>query len=154
MPSCTQSGWSSCMSLCPRRYASPCSLIQTILLQPAFTEIWKAPRAPIGLQIQFHQATGIGENDAAFATLARGRPDATYVAGDSLFVTRRVHLARSSIRPGFPATFSTREYSEAGGLMSYGSNLVDAYRQVGGYAGRILKGEKPAACAASFPFRC
>src|SRR5262245_45893960 len=94
-----------------------------------------------GLQIQLHQATSIREIDAAFATLARERPDAIYVAGDSLFVPRRVHLANSSIRHGLPATFSTREYSEAGGLMSYGSNLGDAYRQVGVYAGRILKGE-------------
>ena len=98
----------------------------------------------MGLQIQLHQATSIREIDAAFATLARERPDAIYVAGDSLFVSRRVHLANSSIRHGFPATFSTREYSEAGGLMSYGSKVADAYRQVGVYAGRILKGEKPA----------
>jgi putative tryptophan/tyrosine transport system substrate-binding protein len=114
---------------------------------PAAASIYRdlegAARA-IGLQIQLHQATSVREIDAAFATLARERPDAIYVAGDSLFVTRRVHLANSSIRHGFPATFSTREYSEAGGLMSYGSNLVDAYRQVGVYAGRILKGEKPA----------
>src|SRR5262245_16417077 len=111
---------------------------------PATASIYRdlegAARA-IGLQIQLHQATSVREIDAAFATLARERPDAIYVAGGSLFVTRRVHLATSSIRHGFPATFSTREYSEAGGLMSYGSNLV---RQVGVYAGRILKGEKPA----------
>src|SRR5262249_10638737 len=91
----------------------------------------------IGLQIQLHQATSIREIDAVFATLARERPDAIYVAGGFLFVTRRVHLATSSIRYGLPATFSTREYAEAGGLMSYGSNLGDAYRQVGVYAGRI-----------------
>src|SRR5262245_44407005 len=106
-----------------------------------YKDLEVAARA-IGLQIQLHQATSIREIDAAFATLARERPDAIYVDGGSLFVTRRVHLANSSIRHGFPATFSTREYSEAGGLMSYGSNLGDAHRQVGVYAGRISQGRE------------
>lgn len=81
---------------------------------------------------------------AAFSTFARERPDALFVGGDALFTSRRVQLATLTARYAIPATFSARELVEAGGLMSYGSNLTDAYRQVGVYVGRILSGAKPA----------
>jgi ABC-type uncharacterized transport system substrate-binding protein len=79
-----------------------------------------------------------------FATVVRERPDALFVGPSSLFVGRRVQLVHLASRHAIPATYAQREYAEIGGLMSYGSNVLDAYRQVGVYAGRILKGAKPA----------
>jgi putative ABC transport system substrate-binding protein len=98
----------------------------------------------LGLQMQVLKASTSGEIDAAFATFARERPDALFVGGENLFLNRRVQLAHLATRYAVPATFSSREYSEAGGLMSYGSNITDAFRQFGAYTGRILKGTKPA----------
>jgi putative ABC transport system substrate-binding protein len=97
-----------------------------------------------GLQTQVLNASTSRDLDAAFAVLSRERPDAVFVVGDAFFNSRRVHLANLTVRHALPAAFSQREIVEAGGLMSYGSNILDAYRQVGVYAGRILKGEKPA----------
>jgi putative ABC transport system substrate-binding protein len=98
----------------------------------------------MGLQVQVLNASTNQEITAAFATFARERPDAVFVGGDALFTSRRVQLATLAARYAIPATFSVRELVEAGGLMSYGGNLTDAYRQVGVYVGRILKGAKPA----------
>jgi putative ABC transport system substrate-binding protein len=98
----------------------------------------------IGLQTQIVGATTIGEIDGAFATLARERPDALFVASNQFFFSRRVQFATLTARDKIPATYSNREYVAAGGLMSYGTNTVERYRQVGLYVGRILKGEKPA----------
>jgi ABC-type uncharacterized transport system substrate-binding protein len=98
----------------------------------------------IGLQIQVLNASTSREIDAAFAALARERPDALLVGSDLLFTTRRVQMSLQAMRHAIPATYSLREAVEAGGLMSYGSNLTDALRQVGVYTGRILKGAKPA----------
>ena len=98
----------------------------------------------LGLQIEFFKASTSGEIDSAFATLVRERPDALLVAGDGFFTTRRVQLAALAARHALPATYSTRESAEVGGLMSYGTSLTDAYRQIGAYTGRILKGENPA----------
>jgi putative ABC transport system substrate-binding protein len=98
----------------------------------------------LGLQIQILNASTIGEIDAAFATLARERPDALFVAGDGFFSDRRGQLATLTARQGIPATYTNRNYVAAGGLMSYGTDFVDTYHQVGVYTGRILKGAKPA----------
>ena len=98
----------------------------------------------MGLQIQILNASSSSEIDAAFATLARERPDALFVGAGLFFTSRRVQLVALGDAPQIPATYTTREYVEAGGLMSYGASLTDAYRQVGVYAGRILKGAKPA----------
>jgi putative ABC transport system substrate-binding protein len=106
-------------------------------------EIEPAARA-IGLQIQVLNATTSREIDTAFATIVRDRPDALFVGNDAFFNARRVQLALLAGRHGVPAILSDREFAEAGGLMSYGSNIVDVYRQIGVYAGRILKGAKPA----------
>ena len=98
----------------------------------------------MGLRIRILKARTSAEIGAAFASLARERPDALFVAGGFLFSTRRVQLAHLATRYALPATYSDREYAEVGGLMSYGSDLKEAYRQVGVYTGRILKGAKPA----------
>ena len=106
-------------------------------------DVEPAARA-MGLQIQVLNASTSREIDAAFATFVRERPDALFVGGDPFFTSRRVQLVHLAARHAVPATYSSREYAEAGGLMSYGTNITDAYRQVGVYAGRILKGAKPA----------
>jgi putative ABC transport system substrate-binding protein len=83
------------------------------------------------------------EIDAAFATLVPERPDALFVAPDGFFTSRRVQLAALAARHALPATYSVRDFVDVGGLMSYGASLTDTYRQLGGFAGRILKGAKP-----------
>ena len=98
----------------------------------------------IGLQIQIFNAATIGEIDTVFAGFAHERPDALFLAGDSFFVDRRVQFAILMARDRIPATGAESEFVKAGGLMSYGTDLAETCRQVGNYAGRILKGEKPA----------
>ena len=106
-------------------------------------DVEAAARA-MGLQIQVFNASTSREIDAAFATFVRERPDALFVGPDPFFNSRRVQLANLASRHALPATYSVRDYAEVGGLMSYGANIADAYRQVGVYTGRILKGAKPA----------
>lgn len=98
----------------------------------------------IGLQVQFLTASTSREIDAAFAIIGRDRPDAIYVGQTPFLNARRVQLAQLAARYMVPASYSGREFPEVGGLMSYGSDIADAYRQVGIYAGRILKGAKVA----------
>jgi len=98
----------------------------------------------LGLQIQILNASTIGEIDAAFATLARERPDALFVTGDAFFVSRRGQLATFTAVNKIPAAYVSRDYVAAGGLMSYGTDLADMFHQVGVYTGSILKGAKPA----------
>jgi putative ABC transport system substrate-binding protein len=98
----------------------------------------------MGLQIHLLDASTSGEINAAFASFAQQRPDALFVAGDPLFSSRRVQLVHLATRHAIPSIFPNRESVEIGGLMSYGPNMRDAYRLAGTYAGRILKGAKPA----------
>jgi putative ABC transport system substrate-binding protein len=98
----------------------------------------------MGLQIQVLNASNSREIDAAFATLVRERPDALLVASGAPFTSRRIQVTQLTARHAVPAIYSWRQYAEVGGLMSYGVSLTDAYRQVGIYAGLILKGAKPA----------
>jgi len=98
----------------------------------------------MGLQIQVLNASTSREIDAAFATFVRERPDAVFVSLDPFLNSRRAQLVNLASRHAVPATFSNRDFAEIGGLMSYGANIADAYRQVGIYAGRVLKGAKPA----------
>jgi putative tryptophan/tyrosine transport system substrate-binding protein len=98
----------------------------------------------MGLQIQLLNASTNREIDAAFATLARERPDALFVGGDAFYTVRRVQLAQLATLHKIPAIYAAREHAEAGGLLSYGTSFADTYRQLGVYAGRILKGAKPA----------
>ena len=98
----------------------------------------------IGLQIQILNATTIGEIDAVFATFARDRPNALYVAPDGFFYSRRGQFATLAAVNKIPAAYWDRDIVAAGGLMSYGTDAVDTFRQVGVYTGQILKGAKPA----------
>ena len=98
----------------------------------------------MGLQIQVLNASTSRDIDAAFATFASERPDALFVSSGPFFTNRRVQLAHLAARHTMPAIHGARAYPEVGGLMSYGTSLTDAYRQAGVYAGRILKGAKPA----------
>jgi putative ABC transport system substrate-binding protein len=97
----------------------------------------------IGLQIQVFNASNSREIDESFASLVREGPDALLMGVGPLFVSRRFQLTHLATRHALPAIYSQRQYTEVGGLMSYGPNLADAYRQMGVYAGRILKGSKP-----------
>jgi len=122
-----------------------------VLLNPASASVTKTVQqimqeaAPtIGLQIQILNATTMGEIDAAFATIELERPDALFVTGDAFFVSRAVQFATLTARSRIPATYSLRDYVAVGGLMSYGTDFTEAFRQVGVYAGKILKGAKPA----------
>ena len=104
----------------------------------------KAAAQTIGLQILVFNAGTSDEIDAAFTALMRERPDALFVGPGAFFNSRRVQLTTLAARHAIPATYAVRDYAEAGALMSYGTSITDMFRQVGGYAGRILKGEKPA----------
>jgi ABC-type uncharacterized transport system substrate-binding protein len=129
----------------------PAAARVAVLVNPANVQTASATLADLepaaqalGLQMQVFNASGNREIDAAYATLVRERPDALFVAPDALFVTRRVQLISLAARHVLPASYAVREYVEAGGLMSYGTSIGDMYRQIGVYAGRILKGTKPA----------
>jgi putative tryptophan/tyrosine transport system substrate-binding protein len=98
----------------------------------------------MGLQIHVLNASSIREINAAFDTLVRERPDAVFVGLDFFLNSRRAQLVNLASRHAVPATFANRDFAEIGGLMSYGANIAEAFRQVGVYAGRILKGAKPA----------
>jgi putative ABC transport system substrate-binding protein len=98
----------------------------------------------MGLQIQVVRAGTRQEIDAAFKVFVRERPDALFVGLDPFLNSRRVQLAQLATHHSIPAAYSARDIAEVGGLMSYGTNITDAFRQVGVYAGRILKGAKPA----------
>ena len=98
----------------------------------------------MALQVSVINAATGREIDEAFARMGRERPDALFVGPDIFFNSRRVQIAILAARYGIPSAFAVRDYVEAGGLMSYGTNINDAYRPVGVYTGRILKGDKPA----------
>ena len=106
-------------------------------------DIEPAARA-MGLQIQVLSARTSGEIIAAFDTFVRVRPNGLFIAPDPFFTTRRVQLVQLATRHAVPATYVGREFTDIGGLMSYGASLTDTWRQVGIYAGRILRGAKPA----------
>jgi putative ABC transport system substrate-binding protein len=113
------------------------------IAETTLRDVQEAART-LGLQIHVLNATTISEIDAAFANLARERPDALLVGPNAFFGSRQVQLATLTARDRIPAAFVQREYVAAGGLMSYGTSIADMYRQVGLYTGSILKGAKPA----------
>ena len=110
--------------------------------EPTLRDV-NAAAPTLGLKIQIFNAGTGGEIEAVFATLARERPDALFVGPDAFYNSRRVQLATLAARHVIPTVFSVRDYTEVGGLMSYGTSIPDMFRQVGEYAGRILKGAKP-----------
>ena len=113
------------------------------MMETQLRDVGTAARA-MGLHIQTHDATTSAEIDGAFKAFGRERPDAVFVPTSPFFNGRRVQLAQLAAFHHLPATYALRDYAEVGGLMSYGSNIVDGYRQVGIYVGRVLKGAKPA----------
>jgi putative ABC transport system substrate-binding protein len=122
-----------------------------VLLNPANAAIAEATLRDaqeaahrLGLQIHVLNASTSSEIDAAFAAIARERSDALFVAPDALFTSRRVQIANLAARERIPAAYANRDLVVAGGLMSYGTDVADRYRQVGAYTGKILNGTKPA----------
>jgi putative ABC transport system substrate-binding protein len=113
------------------------------IAEPMLRDTEAAARA-MGLQTHVLNASTSREINAAFAIFARERPDALFVGPDPFFNSRRMKLTHLASRHAIPAACSVRDYAEAGGLMTYGTNVTDAWRQAGAYAGRILKGAKPA----------
>jgi putative ABC transport system substrate-binding protein len=113
------------------------------IVEATLRDVREAARA-LGLEIQVLYASTSREIEAAFATLVRERADALFVAPDGFFTSRRVQFATLAARHAIPAVYSNRSYPEVGGLMSYGSDTLDYYRQAGLYTGQILKGAKPA----------
>jgi putative ABC transport system substrate-binding protein len=126
----------------------PAATRVAVLVNPANAENpereVEAAARTLGLQIQVLNASTIREINVAFATLERERSDALFVGLDPFFNSRRIQLVQLATRHAVPASYSGREFAEAGGLISYGANTVEAWRQAGLYAGRILKGAKPA----------
>ena len=120
------------------------------LLNPAEPTIFaanlrdvEAAAGAMGLQLRVLNASTIADIDAAFATFASERPDALFISSGPFFHTRSVQLAQLAARYAVPAIHDLRSYPEVGGLMSYGTDLAEMYRQVGVYTGSILKGAKP-----------
>ena len=127
----------------------PAATRVAVLINPAnattadttLRDVTPAARA-MGMQILVFKTSTSREIDTAFNTFLRDRPDALFVDPDPFFSSRHVQLVHLASRHMVPASYGTREFAEAGGLMSYGPSVTDAFRQVGAYAGRILKGTK------------
>ena len=121
-----------------------------LLVNPKFSATERAIRdvtaaaSIMGLQVDVVRASDSREIESVFGTLVHNKADALLVGPDAFLVSRRLQLAILAARHALPAVYNVREYPEAGGLMSYGTNVRDAYRQIGVYVGRILKGAKPA----------
>src|SRR5262245_35519098 len=113
------------------------------IAETTLRDIPEAARA-LGLQIQIVNASTNREIEAAFATLVRDGADALYIGPDQFFGSRRVQFATLAMRHVIPTTYSRREFPEVGGLMSYGTDVADRFRQAGVMSGQILKGTKPA----------
>ena len=133
------------------RQLVPAATRVAVLVNPAFATLTEitlrdvgAAAPAMGLQIQVLNADTSREIDAAFEIIEREQPDALFVGPGPFFNSRRVQMAQLAARYAVPAIHTTRLEAEAGGLMSYGPSLTDAFRQVGAYTGRILKGAKPA----------
>jgi ABC-type uncharacterized transport system substrate-binding protein len=128
----------------------PTAALIAVLFNPASptaeTQVVEVERAArtLGQQISVFHARSESEIDGAFAAIVERHADALFVSGDPLFTSRRARLVALAAQYAIPASYSFRDFSLAGGLMSYGADLLDVHRHAGVYAGRILKGEKPA----------
>jgi putative ABC transport system substrate-binding protein len=125
--------------------ASPIAVLVNPNFAPAMANANQAEAAAraIGKQVIVFKAASESEIDAAFESIAQARAGALLVAADPFFSSRRDQIVALASRHAIPAIYEWREFAQAGGLMSYGTSLTEAYRQEGNYAGRILKGEKP-----------
>ena len=142
--------------LAPKRLALlrellPAAARVVVLVNPAIGVISEAtlkdleqPARAMGIQLQVLSASTDREINAAFDSFERERPDALFVGPGSFFLSRRVQLVHLATRHAIPAVYAERDYVEVGGLMSYGASLTEAFRQMGVYAGRILRGTQPA----------
>jgi putative tryptophan/tyrosine transport system substrate-binding protein len=110
---------------------------------PEIRDVQTAAQAN-GLQIKMYNASTMAELGAAFNGIAAQHPDGLLVGSDPFFVIRRDDLIAFAARNKIPAIYPFREFSDSGGLISYGTNIANAYRQAGIYTGRILKGAVPA----------
>jgi putative tryptophan/tyrosine transport system substrate-binding protein len=113
-----------------------------VLMQSTMQELEQIASV-LGLNVQLLRTNSRSDINAAFATLGRERPDALFIGPGPFFVVRAVQLANLAAHHAIPSVFSVRDNVEAGGLMSYGTDINEAYRQVGAYTGRILNGAKP-----------
>jgi putative ABC transport system substrate-binding protein len=116
---------------------------EAVIAETTLREVEPAARAK-GLQIEIYKASSSVEINAAFAAMAHARPDALLVSNGPFFAARRVQLVNLASRHAIPTIYSNRFSAEVGGLISYGTDRLDWYRQAGIYAGRIVKGAKPA----------
>jgi putative ABC transport system substrate-binding protein len=123
-----------------------------LISEPFVAELRTAASA-VGREIEVAAASTSTDIDRAFETFEKKRLDAFLISPEAFFVTRRVQLTTLATRYALPALYHRRELVEAGGLMSYGSDLAEQFRQIGLYAGRILKGEKPAEMPVQLPTR-
>jgi putative ABC transport system substrate-binding protein len=132
------------------RQMVPAAKHVALLIDPGFapseSQVSDALRAgkTMDLNVQLFRAATSQDINGAFSALASQQPDAVYVGASPFFASRRVQLVLLAARIGIPAVYGTRLFTEIGGLMNYGASLTDAYRQIGHYAGRLLKGTKPA----------
>jgi putative tryptophan/tyrosine transport system substrate-binding protein len=117
------------------------------VLAETMTRDLQAAARTLGLQLHVLQASSERQIDTAFATLDQLRAGGLVIGADALFNSRSEQLAALTVRHAVPAIYQFREFVSAGGLMSYGTTVVDTYRSLGVYTGRILKGEKPAELA-------
>jgi putative ABC transport system substrate-binding protein len=108
------------------------------------TESVEAAAKTLGMQLRLAKASTESELEEVFAMFAQTRPDALFVGSNPFYTLHRNQIVELAARQAIPTTYAWREFPAAGGLISYGTRLADTYRQVGIYAGRILKGEKPA----------
>jgi ABC-type uncharacterized transport system substrate-binding protein len=113
----------------------------------------QAAARSMGLQLHILNAATDSDFDSAFVTLVQQRADVLIIGADGVFTSRRKQLVALAARHAIPTIYQRREFVDAGGLISYGENLASAYRQAGAYAGRILKGEKPAELPVMQPTR-
>jgi ABC-type uncharacterized transport system substrate-binding protein len=128
----------------------PQATLIAVLLNPTNPDVelqrrnLQAAATVIGQQLRIFNATSEGDFDTAFVALVQQRADALLVGNDVFFTNRREQIVELAARHAVPTIYAFRQFAESGGLMSYSTNLLEVYRQVGLYVGRILKGEKPA----------
>jgi putative ABC transport system substrate-binding protein len=132
------------MSLCPQRTSSRCSSTRPIPWAETLSKDLQEAARALGLQVHLLHASTERDLDATFATLVRVRAGGLVVGTDPFFNRRMEQLAALALHHAVPTIYQYRAFAAAGGLISYGGNITDLYRQVGVYTGRILSGAKPA----------